>query len=156
VAPDEAADWLMARHAGLVAIPAWGETALFHNPDGRFARGAYFATIKTDDGAHDRASRLGRGRWRLNFGLSTADYASLFGPKPARPAKGSIIEGPWDFQATGVLTPHPVYGWMGWAAIINPEATQLDAMQPLLAAAHARAARTWAKRISRARLPARS
>lgn len=42
------------------AHEAWGETSLFCNPGGRFARGADFLTLKSKDGAHDRASALDR------------------------------------------------------------------------------------------------
>lgn len=155
MSPDQTHAWLLNRFEGLSSVDSWGETALFYNPGGRFARGSYFATIKTRDGANDQASALGAGRWRLNFGLSAADYASCFGPRPPRPGKGGIVEGPWDFRDAGVLTPHPVYGWMGWAAIVKPDAAMLAALEPLLAAAHARAQRTWAGRIRPARPPAR-
>lgn len=121
-------------------VLAWGEVSYFVNPEGRLKRGAYFATIKTTDGENDRASALHRdGVWRLNFGLSKADFVTLFGPPPTRPAKGHSIIGPWDLQALYTLTPHPVYGWMGWVAVLCPDAGQLENLRPLIALAHAKA-----------------
>ena len=121
-------------------VLAWGEVSYFVNPEGRLKRGAYFATIKTADGENDRASNLHRdGVWRLNFGLPKGDFAALFGAPPKRPAKGQAISGPWDFQAMNTLTPHPVYGWMGWVAVLCPDAAKLEELRPQLALAHGKA-----------------
>ena len=131
-------------------ISAWGEVSFFVNPDGRLKRGAYFATIKQKDGEHDRASQLDRGGlWRLNFGLPKADFAALFGEAPSRPAKGGVVAGSWDFTALDVLTPHPVYGWMGWVAILNPSSGSMGALRPLIAKAHGKALQAGQKRMLR-------
>lgn len=131
-------------------ISAWGEVSFFVNPNGRLKRGAYFATIKQKDGAHDRASALDRGGlWRVNFGLPKGDFAALFGAPPARPAQGGVVTGPWDFTALDVLTPHPVYGWMGWVAILNPSMGSMALLRPLIATAHAKALQAAQKRIAK-------
>lgn len=150
-----------ATHAALLAfahvqpLPAWGEVSYFVNPDGRLKRGAYFATIKQADGAHDRASALNRGGlWRLNFGLPKSDFQALFGPAAARSAKGGTIAGAWDFQALDRVTPHPVYGWMGWVCVLCPSAATWDQLRPLLALAHKKAVGAAWARLKKERLDA--
>jgi hypothetical protein len=135
---------------GVVRKESWGEIAWFHNPGSGFANGAYVATVKLRDGPNDQASNLdGDGAHRLNFAMERSDFVRLFGLPPARPAKGHAIGGPWDLQARGVLLPHPVYGWMCWASIIDPGIESLALLKPLLAAAHHRAQRSLARRLSR-------
>jgi hypothetical protein len=129
------------------AHESWGETSLFCNPGGRFARGAYFLTLKSKDGANDRASALDRpGVFRMSFGLPRGVFEPLFGRPPARPGKGGVIEGPWDFTAEGQLMPHPVYGWMSWVCILNPSAADIAEHMPLIRAAHAKAVKTFERR----------
>jgi len=119
---------------------SWGETAFFVNPQGRLPSGSYFATIKKKDGDNDKASRLDRpGVFRLNFGPGKKAFERVFGPAPKRPAKGGVIEGPWDFAASDVLMPHPVYGWMGWMCILEPSEDTFSSIEPLIREAHRRA-----------------
>lgn len=132
----------------MVATSAWGEVSYFLNPDRRLRRGAYVATIKDHDGENDRASTLDRpGVWRLNMGVSTSAYFERFGPPPPRPGKGGVIDGDWDFKALSRLTPHPVYGWMCWVAILTPtKSTWERECIPLLRDARARASERLARR----------
>ncbi|QPH54806.1 DUF6194 family protein [Pontivivens ytuae] len=133
----------------LAPQPAWGEVTFYYNPGGRLRRGTYVCTIKERDGPNDRASRLDRpGVYRLNFGLPRPDYLERFGPPPPRPAKGRVIEGEHDFTALDRLMPHPVYGWMGWVAILNPSRPSVEALTPLLALSHAKAAAAFARRTA--------
>lgn len=144
----EDVDAHIAAMPGVVPKAAWGETSYFYNPGSRFERGTYFATLKDHDGASDRASRLDRpGVWRLNIGVGKTTYLALFGPPPHRPGKGETIEGHWDFTALDVLTPHPVYGWMSWVAVLNPSAETWARCIDLLADAHKRAAATFERRV---------
>jgi hypothetical protein len=125
--------FILNRYDGLMPQATWGETSFFYNPDSKFARGTYFATIKEKDGDNDKASQLDReGVWRLNFGTVTKSFGGLFGPKPARPAKGGVIAGEYDFTKLDVLTPHPIYGWMGWVCILNPSQKSIDLILPLI------------------------
>ena len=134
---------------GVTAKAAWGETSYFYNPGNLFARGTYFATIKEKDGENDRASALNReGVWRLSMGVRTETFDTLFGPRPSRPAKGGVVDGPWDFERLDALTPHPVYGWMGWIAVLNPSADTFERCRPLIADAHARAVAAFDKRAA--------
>jgi hypothetical protein len=139
---------LLARYPDLEPARAYGERSFFVNPGGRLPRGAYFATIKGADGPNDRASRLDRdGVWRLSFGLPKPTFDALFGPPPARPPKGGVVAGPWGFAVPDLLMPHPVYGWMRWAAIVRPRSATLDALAPFLDGAHDRALRTARRRL---------
>jgi len=129
------------------AHESWGETSLFCNPGGRFVRGAYFLTLKSQDGANDRASALDRpGVFRMSFGLPHGVFEPHFGRPPARPSKGGVIEGPWDFTTQGQLMPHPVYGWMSWVCILNPSVADIAEHMSLIRAAHAKAVKTFERR----------
>ncbi len=152
---DERDDGRAGLVARLSALPevrpkaSWGETAFFVNPAGRLKNGTYFATIKDHDGDNDRASGLSRpGLWRLSLGPGPAAFEARFGPRPARPPKGGIIAGDWDFTARDRVTPHPVYGWMGWFAVNCPSAATMDDLWPLVEAAHDRALGAARKRLS--------
>ena len=135
---------------GVVQKQSWGEIAWFHNPGARLASGVYVATIKLRDGPNDRASNLdGDGVHRLNFSMERAEFIRRFGDPPVRPARGQAIIGPWDLQARATLMPHPVYGWMCWAAITDPKPEDILVLKSLLASAHRRARRLHARRINR-------
>lgn len=102
------------------------------------------ATLKQKDGANDKASQLHRpGVYRLNVGIPPKVYEAHFGARPARPPAGGIVQVPYDFTATGLLTPHPVYAWMGWVSVVCPTEEQLPLLEGLLAEAWAFAARKW-------------
>ncbi|RED13149.1 DUF6194 family protein [Pontivivens insulae] len=137
------------RHPDLILTESWGEQALFLNPLGALKRGVYVATIKQKDGENDRASQIDRpGIWRLNVGVPPSRFEAEFGPRPARPAKGGVIGGDWDFTELNRLTPHPVYGWMGWLAILNPSESRWPQIAELIDAAHAKATIAARKRVA--------
>ncbi len=122
---------------GVVPKPSWGETALFYNPGLMLPNGVYFCTFKDRDGAHDRASALGRpGVFRVSIGVSPETYVKRFGSRPARPPKGSIVDTGHDFASLDVLMPHPVYAWMGWVQILSPTETSYAQVRPLIEEAH--------------------
>jgi hypothetical protein len=141
--------WMLA-FPDVVEKASWGERAFFVNPGGVLASGAYFATCKLKDGPNDAASRLdARGAWRFNIGLPPALFEARFGPRPARPPKGGVVGGDWDFTAEDRPTPHPVYGWMGWIAIVNPRAATLDGLEVEIEAAYQKARAAAGRRIAR-------
>jgi hypothetical protein len=97
----------------------------------------YFCTFKERDGENDRASALTReGVFRVSIGISLETYVQRFGPRPARPAKGGVVNTGHDFAALDVLTPHPVYAWMGWVQILSPTASSYAEVRPLIEEAH--------------------
>jgi hypothetical protein len=137
--------------ADIHPVAAWGETSFFYNPGRKLPRGIYFATVKDKDGDNDRASGLNRPDvYRLNIGISRSTYRSLYGPPPARPAAGSVVDTGHDFTVLDQLTPHPVYGWMSWVSVLNPSAATFETVKPLLAEAHGLAVAKFAKRMARA------
>lgn len=114
-------------------IFTYREYSYFYNPNNILPRGVYFTTIKESDGQNDKASNLDRDDvYRLSFGLSKKTYEKLFGIKPKRPLKGEIVDTEHDFTVLNILTPHPVYAWMGWVQILNPKLEQLSMIQDLL------------------------
>jgi len=134
----------------VVPADSWGERAFFVNPGRLLPRGVYFATVKTRDGPNDAASNLSRdGVWRLSLGLPRPLYLERFGPPPRRPAKGRTVDGSWDFEALDRLEPHPIYAWMGWAAVLSPRSADAHDLPALIEAAHAKASAGAAKRLSK-------
>lgn len=148
IEPSTVHDYIMTHLDGVSPAETWGETAFFYNPGQILSRGTYFATIKPKDGANDNASHLDRpGLWRLNLGVSKGAYLELFGPPPERPGKGGIVAGDWDFTTPNLITPHPVYGWMSWIAVINPTGETWGKCCTLITDAHARAAKRFKQRV---------
>lgn len=135
--PQAIIDDLCAALDGVVPKSTWGETALFYNPGRALPNGVYLCTFKERDGENDRASALTReGVFRVSIGISLETYVQRFGPRPARPAKGGVVNTGHDFAALDVLTPHPVYAWMGWVQILSPTASSFAEIRPLIEEAH--------------------
>lgn len=145
--PDAIVATLVSKYPDLTVVQAWGETSLFYNPQMRLPRGVYFATIKEKDGENDRASNLDRdGIFRLNAGTSRELFFEYFGQPPSRPKKGCVVEGDRDFTALNQLMPHPVYGWMSWVAVNNPDVDMFNGLAPILDAAYQKAVVAFQKR----------
>ncbi|HYW09689.1 MAG TPA: DUF6194 family protein, partial [Longimicrobium sp.] len=87
-----------------------------------------------------------RDAFRVNLGLTPARYAARFGARPIRPAKGGVVATGHDFTVLDTLTPHPIYAWMGWAAILCPSLASLDALWPELDASYVAAQRKFRQR----------
>jgi len=128
---------------------SWGETSLFYNPKNQLPNGVYFCTIKQQDSVNDSSSSLDRaGVYRVAIGLKPQTYAALFGPKPARPAKGGIVSTGHDFTALDTLMPHPIYGWMSWAQVLAPTTETFDQILPHIVEAYACAVLKFRKKIA--------
>jgi hypothetical protein len=129
---------------GTDVLEAFGDLYFVHDPrrDLPDARKVPWVTLVTSN-AHDEFSDLDRpGVFRLNVGLTKAEFARLF-PE----------ECPHDPAALDVLLPHPVYGRLRWACVLNPDTTWLT-VSALLDHAHARAARRYAAASARRGRPA--
>ncbi|MGB3401056.1 MAG: DUF6194 family protein [Microcoleaceae cyanobacterium] len=140
--------YLLETYKYVNPINSWGERSYFINPELKLKRGSYFATIKSKDGANDKASYLNRPDvFRLNIGLTPEQYTKLFGMRPSRPCKGGIIAGNYNFQALNTFMPHPVYGWMGWIAINNPDPDNFEKCKEYLDIAYEKALKTTMKKL---------
>ena len=146
--PEDIANSLIANFEDVIPRQSWGETSFFVNPGRRLPSGTYFATLKEKDGENDRSSNLDRqGVFRLSIGPQRKDFESRFGTPPARPSKGGVIDGPWDFSEKNTLMPHPVYGWMSWVCVLNPSDAMFEKLNPLLISAHEKALKSAQKRL---------
>ena len=125
--------YLLENFADLKPKNSWGEISFFYNPDNKKAHGSYFFTLKEKDGENDKASNINRDEiFRINFGITKTSFLKLFNEIPKRPKKGCIIEGNYDFTKINQLTPHPVYGWGCWLAILNPTKEKFEQLKPLI------------------------
>ena len=139
---------LLDRFEGTRVVEAWGERSIFYDPGLMLPRGVYFVTVKEKDGENDKASHLDRpGVFRLNVGTTKPLFLERFGPPPSRPGKGGVVDGPWDFTAADTLTPHPVYGWMSWVAVLNPSNETLTNTFELVEAAFGKAKASLEKKV---------
>ena len=144
----EISRYILAHYKDLLAVNAWGEQSFFYNPDGQFPRGVYFATLKEKDGDNDKASKLDRdGIFRFNFGISKSSYQKVLGERPARPAAGGVVNTGHDFTRLNMLLPHPVYAWMSWVCVINPDETTFRELASLLDESYELVVKKYAKRI---------
>jgi hypothetical protein len=146
---DEVSTYLTEEFDDLAPINAWGERSFFYNLNSLLPRGVYFCTLKEKDGDNDKASELDRdGIYRFNFGLPTNAFIEMFGAKPRRPEKGKIIAGNWNFTEPNKLMPHPVYGWMGWVAILNPTQDVFSKLKPHIRLSYEKAQQNFTKRLA--------
>lgn len=145
----EVIDIILTRFEDIVPKSSWGEISLFYNPGGQLPNGIYFCTFKEKNGENDKSSNLDRENiYRMSIGLTKKSYQKHFGDKPKRPFKGDIIETNHNFTATDELMPHPIYGWMSWAQILNPTSEKLEEIMPLIAEAYQSAVIKFNKKVS--------
>ena len=119
------------RYEGIVEKKAYGETTYFYNPNYKLKNGIYVCTIKENDGPNDKAGNLSReGVYRISTGLTKAEYVKRFGSTPRRPKKGEVVDLDINldikFDDLNVIMPHPIYSWMGWICVNNPEQDCFD------------------------------
>jgi hypothetical protein len=133
VQKQEISRYILRQYRGLFAVDAWGEESYFYNPDGQLPRGVYFATLKNKDGDNDKASNLDRDSvFRLNFDISKITFEKVLGERPTRPSAGGVVNTGHDFTRLNTLLAHPVYAWMAWVCVLNPETDMLRDLAPLL------------------------
>jgi hypothetical protein len=155
--PDAITRLITATFAGVDAVigdegVGAGDRFFFYDPDRSLdpARRFPFATIVTKDyEGWDTASNLNRpGVFRLNVGVSSETYRSLFGPQPKPPAEGKTADTGHDYSALDELLPHPVYAPQSWVCVLNPSEQTIEAIKPLLTEAYERAVRRHASATS--------
>jgi hypothetical protein len=131
--PSELESLILKNYSDIVVIQAYRERSFFYNPNGLQKRGIYFVTIKESDGPNDKSSYLNReGIFRLSLGVGKNEYQSLFGSIPKRPPKGEIVKLEYDFTTLRKLMPHPIYSWLGWVCILNPELEDIVSLEKLI------------------------
>jgi hypothetical protein len=129
--------YITETYDGVSSLVTDDATFFFSDPGGSDPpdRRLPFATIVTSD-AFDHFSNLNRlSVFRLNIGVGMQTFRSMFG------SLAPADEGENDFTALNQIMPHPVYGQMFWVCVLNPSPETFQAVQPLLAEAHERAAR---------------
>ena len=130
---DDILNYCLKNLKDTVLMETWGEKAVFYNPGNALKKGVYVLTIKEKDGENDKASGLDRKNiFRVNIGLKKESFIKLFGEIPARPGAGKTVEMNYDFTKTDEILPHPVYAWMGWISILNPDKNTSDALIPFI------------------------
>jgi hypothetical protein len=121
---------------------AWGDRFFYVAPDGVVPRTQPLASIVTKDYPDDVGSRLDRpGAFRLNIGAGREEFVAWTGHQPGEPAGGDV-----DLSTPDVLFAHPVYGYLGWLAVVNPGPRTDAAVQELLRTAHGRAQERYRRR----------
>jgi hypothetical protein len=127
---------------------AWGDHFIYYAPDGRVPATQPFATIVTKDYPDDATSRLDPpDRWRLNVHVGARVFERLVGQSPRafgeRPAEARAAA---DHAAADLVLPHPVYGSLGWVAVVTPGTRTTELVLRLLRDAHADARRRALRR----------
>ncbi|MFG3706112.1 DUF6194 family protein [Micromonospora sp. NPDC047670] len=121
---------------------AWGDHFFYYAPDGDVPqREQPYATIVTKNYPDDASCDLDHpDRWRLNIHVGRDAFAELTGESPRAESTA------WDYTATDVVLPHPVYRAQGWVSIINPGARTHELAVRLLRQAHEDAKRRAERR----------
>lgn len=115
---------------------AWGDHFFYYAPDGTIPQNTQpYATIVTKDYPDDTLSNLDPAdRWRLNIHVGSAEFTHLIGESPRDFASKDFASR--DFSGVDEIMPHPVYGALGWVAIVNPDSHTMSTALTLLREAH--------------------
>ncbi|MFC5828360.1 DUF6194 family protein [Nonomuraea insulae] len=109
---------------------SWGDTFFYYSPDGVVPTTTQpFATVVTKNYPGDEASRLDRpDTFRVNISAGKEAFVRWTGHAPREAATTEA-----DPSATDTVIAHPVYGAVGWLAVVNPgsgtEATTRDLLR---------------------------
>ncbi|WP_411141421.1 DUF6194 family protein [Streptomyces sp. x-80] len=111
---------------------SWGDTFFFYAPEGVMPKATQpFATIVTKNQPGDERSRLDRpDTFRVNMAAGKESFIDWTGHAPREPA---IDDDP---SVTDAVIAHPVYGSVGWLAVVNPGRRTDAAVRELLRSAH--------------------
>ncbi|PSL00389.1 hypothetical protein CLV30_11649 [Haloactinopolyspora alba] len=140
---------------------AWGDVFFYYAPDGVMPTTTQpFATIVTKNYPDDEASRLDRpDAFRVNVAAGKDSFVHWTGHDPRAPA-ASTATGPGtgtdadaDTDADDTVIAHPVYGSLGWLAVVNPGERTGAATRELLLKAHELARARYERRSARSGEP---
>jgi hypothetical protein len=113
---------------------SWGDVFFYVAPDGQVPRSQPFATVVTKDYPGEPDAGLDRpGSFRVN----------VSGDRGGAPGTPYTVADP---SARDQLMPHPVYGPLGWVAVVDPGERTREPLLALLHAAHAAALARWRRR----------
>jgi hypothetical protein len=112
---------------------SWGDTFFYYAPDGVVPKTTQpFATIVTKDYPGDEGSHLNRpDTFRLNISAGKDAFISWTGHEPREPTTSDV-----DLSVADSVMAHPVYGNLGWLAVVNPSSRTETAIRELLRTAH--------------------
>ena len=112
---------------------SWGDTFFYYAPDGAIpATTQPFATIVTKNYPGDEASCLDRpGAFRVNISTGKEAFVRWTGHAPREPATTEV-----DASAADTVIAHPVYGTVGWLAVVNPGSRTEAVTRELLRSAY--------------------
>lgn len=124
---------------------AWGDTFFYYAPDGIMPQATQpFATIVTKNYPEDEQSRLDRsGFFRVNIAAGRAAFVEWTGHQPGEPADDV------DPSVADRVIAHPVYGSLGWLAIVNPGPSTAQTARTLLRQAYDLARARFERRMNR-------
>jgi hypothetical protein len=138
---------LIASEESGAPAAAWGDTFFFYDPEDNLPENQRlpFATLVIHDYAGwDTESNLDRdGIFRVNIAIGRSAFEQLLGYPPAEHAAHN--DG-FDYAATDLLIPHPLYASQGWVSILNPAEQTSAQLRELLNEAHGLALRRHARR----------
>ncbi|MDA8371938.1 MAG: DUF6194 family protein [Nocardiopsaceae bacterium] len=111
---------------------SWGDTFFFYSPDGVMPKATQpFATIVTKNYPGDERSRLDRpDAFRVNIAAGKEAFIHWTGHEPREPAIDV------DPSIADTVIAHPVYGSVGWLAVVNPGSRTDAATRELLRKAY--------------------
>lgn len=123
---------------------AWGDTFFYYAPDGIMPKATQpFATIVTKNYPEDEKSRLDRpGTFRVNIAAGRAAFVEWTGHQPGEPADDA------DPSVADTVIAHPVYGSLGWLAVVNPGPSTTQAARKLLRLAYDLARARYERRMT--------
>jgi len=112
---------------------SWGDVFFYYSPDGVVpARTQPFATVVTKNYPGDEVSRLDRpDAFRVNVAASKEAFVKWTGHAPRDAATANADSSPDD-----TVIAHPVYGTVGWLAVVNPGPRTDEVIRELLRAAY--------------------
>jgi hypothetical protein len=127
---------------------AWGDTFFYYSPDGVVPTATQpFATIVTKNYPGDEESGLDRpDTYRVNISAGKEAFIRWTGHSPREPATTDV-----DPRAADAVFAHPVYGTLGWLAVLNPGPRTGEVTRELLRHAHHLARTRYERREARSR-----
>ncbi|MEV5569746.1 DUF6194 family protein [Spirillospora sp. NPDC052269] len=129
---------------------AWGDAFFYHSPDGTVPTTTQpFATIVTKDYPEDQTSRLNRpDTFRVNIAVGRDEFVRRTGHAPRDTGDAPRDAAPDDVDpgTPDTLIVHPVYGSLGWLAVVNPGPNTGATVLDLLRLAHALARKRYERR----------